>query len=179
MTSAAPQNLTIATCACGSVELEASGIPITSVVCYCDDCQKGSRHIESLPNAVPVLDSDGGTAYIVYRKDRIRCSRGATLLKSHKIRAESVTNRVFATCCNSAMFLNFDDSKHWVDVYRARLRGAAPPVQMRLCTKFRRAAGEIPNDAPSYPKWSRKFLAKLLVARLAMQLTALTQRRSQ
>jgi hypothetical protein len=179
MTSAAPQNLTIAACACGSVELEASGIPITSVVCYCDDCQKGSRHIESLPNAAPVLDSDGGTAYIVYRKDRIRCSRGATLLKSHKIRAESVTNRVFATCCNSAMFLNFDDSKHWVDVYRARLRGAAPPVQMRLCTKFRRAAGEIPNDAPSYPKWSRKFLAKLLVARLAMQLTALTQRRSQ
>lgn len=179
MTSVSPQNRTIAACACGSVELEASGAPITSVVCYCDDCQKGSRHIESLPNAAPVLDTDGGTAYLVYRKDRIRCSRGVTLLKSYKIRAESVTNRVFATCCNSAMFLNFDDSKHWVDVYRARLRGTAPPVQMRLCTKFRRAADEIPNDAPSYPKWSRKFLAKLLLARLAMQLTAITQRRSQ
>ena len=179
MTSASPQNRTVAACACGSVELEASGAPITSVVCYCDDCQNGSRHIESLPNAAPVLETDGGTAYIVYRKDRIRCSRGATLLKSYKIRAESLTNRVFAACCNSAMFLNFDDSKHWVDVYRARLRGTAPPVQMRLCTKFRRAADEIPNDAPSYPKWSRKFLAKLLLARLAMHLTAITQRRSQ
>ena len=66
-----------------------------------------------------------------------------------------------------------------VDVYRARLRGEAPPIQMRLCTKFRVAAGQIPNDAPGYPKWSRRFLAKLLVARLAMQLSAFTQRRSQ
>jgi hypothetical protein len=88
MTPASPQNRTIAACSCGSVELEASGVPITSVVCYCDDCQKGSRHIESLPNAAPVLDPDGGTAYIVYRKDRIRCSRGAALLQSYKIRAE-------------------------------------------------------------------------------------------
>jgi hypothetical protein len=178
MTLVSPQNRTIAACSCGSVELEASGTPITSVVCYCDDCQKGSRHIESLPNAAPVLDPDGGTAYIVYRKDRIRCSRGAALLRSYKIRAESVTNRVFATCCNSAMFLNFDDSKHWVDVYRARLRGAAPPIQMRVCTKFRLATGEVPGDAPNYPMWSFRFLAKLLVARLAMQLTAFTQRRS-
>jgi hypothetical protein len=178
MTPASPQNRTIATCACGSVELEASGVPITSVVCYCDDCQEGSRHIESLPNAAPVLDPDGGTAYIVYRKDRIKCSRGAAVLHSYKIRAESVTNRVFAACCNSAMFLNFDDGKHWVDVYRGRLLGEAPPVQMRLCTKFRRAASEIPNDAPSHPMWSFRLMSKLLVARLAMQLTAFTQRRS-
>jgi hypothetical protein len=179
MTPASSQNRTIAACSCGSVELEASGAPITSVVCYCDDCQKGSRDIESLPNAAPVLDPDGGTAYIVYRKDRIRCSRGAALLKSHKIRVESVTNRVFAACCNSAMFLNFDDSKHWVDVYRARLRGQAPPVQMRLCTKFRRAADEIPNDVPNHPMWSFRLLAKLLIAGLAMRLTAFTQRRMQ
>ena len=179
MMPASPQTRAIAACSCGSVELEAHGSPITSVVCYCDDCQSGSRHIESLPNAAPVLDPDGGTAYIVYRKDRIRCSRGAALLRSYKIRAESVTNRVFATCCNSAMFLNFDDSKHWVDVYRARLRGAAPPVQMRMCTKFRRAASEVPDDAPSYPMWSVKFLAKLLVAGLAMRLTAFTHRRMQ
>jgi len=179
MTLASPKKRTIAACSCGSVELEASGIPITSVVCYCDDCQTGSRHIESLPNAAPVLDPDGGTAYIVYRKDRIRCSRGAALLKSYKIRTESVTNRVFAACCNSAMFVNFDDSKHWVDVYRARLRGEVPPVQMRVCTKFRRAASEIPHDAPSYPMWSYRFLAKLLFARLAMGLAAFTQRRMQ
>jgi hypothetical protein len=140
--SAPPKNAMTASCSCGSVELEAIGAPITSVVCYCDDCQEGSRQIEALPNARPVQDPDGGTAYILYRKDRVKCSRGALLLKSHKIREKSATNRVVATCCNSAMFLNFDDRKHWVDVYRARFKGDIPPLQMRICTKFTSENGD-------------------------------------
>jgi hypothetical protein len=40
-----------ACCTCGKVELEAMGVPITSVVCYCDDCQAGAQQIETLPNA--------------------------------------------------------------------------------------------------------------------------------
>ena len=68
------------------------------------------------------------------------------------------------------MLLNFDDGKHWVDVYRARLRGEPPPVQMRVCTKFWAGPDEIPNDVPSYPMWSPKLLGKLLVARFAMLL---------
>src|ERR1700682_1832784 len=87
----------------------------------------------------------GGTAYILYRKDRVKCSRGALLLKSHKIREKSATNRVVATCCNSAMFLNFDDGKHWVDVYRARFQGDIPPLQMRICTKSKPDNGVVPS----------------------------------
>ncbi len=103
-----------ASCACGSVELATIGAPIVSNVCYCCDCQQGSRQIEALPNAGPVRDPDGGTAYILYRRDRIECSKGASLLKSYKIRESSVTNRVVATCCSSAMFMNFDKSPtHW------------------------------------------------------------------
>src|ERR1700756_4539764 len=94
-----------ASCSCGSVELKAFGMPIASNVCYCADCQKGSQQIEALPNAGPVRDPDGGTAYILYRKDRIECSKGSALLKSYKIKASSVANRVVATCCNSAMFM--------------------------------------------------------------------------
>jgi hypothetical protein len=45
--SAPPKNAMTASCSCGSVELEAIGAPITSVVCYCDDCQEGSRQIEA------------------------------------------------------------------------------------------------------------------------------------
>jgi hypothetical protein len=163
-------DVTAASCPCGRVELEAIGAPIASVVCYCDDCQAGSRQIEALPNAGPVLDPDGGTAYIVYRKDRVKCSRGALLLKSHKIREKSVTNRVIATCCNSAMFLNFDDAKHWVNVYRSRLKGDIPPLQMRICTKFRPENGDVPSDVPLYSSYPPKFLAKLLAAKLAMLL---------
>jgi hypothetical protein len=166
--SAPPKNVTIARCSCGSVELEAIGAPISSVVCYCDDCQESSRQIEALPNAGPVQDPDGGTAYILYRKDRVKCSRGALLLKSHKIREKSATNRVVATCCNSAMFLNFDDGKHWVDVYRARLQGDILPSQMRICTKFKPENGDVRSDVPSYSSYPLKFLAKLLAARIAM-----------
>jgi len=47
-----------ASCACGSVELAAIGAHIVSNVCYCGDCQQGSRQIEALPNAGPVRDPD-------------------------------------------------------------------------------------------------------------------------
>jgi hypothetical protein len=166
---ASSNNMT-ASCSCGSVELEALGAPITSVICYCDDCQEGSRQIEALPNAPPVLDPDGGTAYILYRKDRVRCSMGAPLLKRYKIRENSATSRVVATCCNSAMLLNFDDGKHWVDIYRSRLQGDVPPLQMRICTKFKAQNGEVPSDVPGYSTFPLKFLAKLLAARIAMLL---------
>ena len=83
-----------ASCSCGSIEFKAFGAPIVSNVCYCDDCQKGSRQIEELSSATPVRDPYGGTAYILYRKDRIECSTGVALLKSYKIKENSVTNRV-------------------------------------------------------------------------------------
>jgi hypothetical protein len=168
--SVPPKNVMVASCSCGSVELEAIGAPIISAVCYCDDCQEGSRQIEALPNASSVQASDGGTAYIVYRKDRVKCTRGTLHLKSHKIREKSATNRVIATCCNSAMFLNFDDGKHWVDVYRLRFKGDIPPLQIRICTKFKPGNGDLPSDVPSYSSYPLKFLAKLVAARIAMLL---------
>src|SRR5580692_650405 len=134
-----------ASCACGNVELVAIGAPIVSNVCYCRDCQQGSRQIEALPNAGPVRDPDGGTAYLLYRRDRIECSKGTSLLKSYKIRESSVTNRVVATCCSSAMFVNFDKGPHWVSAYRARFQGDLPPLQMRICTKFKPDGAVLPD----------------------------------
>jgi hypothetical protein len=78
-------NMQIARCSCGNVEIETVGIPIASAVCYCDSCQEGSRQIEALTNAVPILDPDGGTAYVLYRKDRIKYLKGAELLKGYKL----------------------------------------------------------------------------------------------
>jgi hypothetical protein len=168
--SAPVNNDMTASCSCGSVELEAVGAPITSVVCYCDDCQEGSRQIEALPNARPVQDADGGTEYIVYRKDRVKCSRGAVLLKSYRIREKSASSRVVATCCNSAMLLKFDDARHWVSMYRARFQGEIPPLQMRICTKFKPENRHVPGDVPSHSGYPPKLLARLLAARIAMLL---------
>jgi hypothetical protein len=167
--SMAPVTATV-NCVCGQVAVEAIGPPIASVICYCDDCQGGARQIESLPNAVSVQDPDGGTACLVYRKDRVRCMKGASLLRHHKIRENSATNRVIATCCNSAMFLSFDDGKHWVDLYRSRCEGDVLPVQMRVCTKFKPDGCTNPSDVPQYSSYPISLLVKLVLAKAAMLL---------
>jgi hypothetical protein len=157
-----------ARCSCGCVEIEASGRPITTVVCYCDSCQEGSRRIEALTNAVPILCPDGGTAYVLYRKDRIQYSKGAELLKDYKIEENSTTKRVVATCCGSAMVMRFDDVKHWVPVYRARFQGDMPPLQWRICTKFKPENADLPTDVPSSTMYPAGFMSKLLTSRLSM-----------
>ena len=157
----------IARCSCRRVEYEASGSPIVSLICFCDDCQAGSQQLEALAGARSVREPDGGTAYVVYRKDRVQCVRGGELRESHKLREGSATSRVAASCCHSAMVMWFDDAKHWVPVYRARLGGGAPEAEMRICTKFA-PAGAAASDAPSYPGYPVKLLAKLLGARVAM-----------
>lgn len=157
-----------ARCSCERVEIEAFGTPITSAVYYCDTCQKGSRQIEALTNAVPILDPDGGTAYVLYRKDRIKYSRGAELLKEYKIEEKSATSRVVADCCNSAMIMRFDDARHWVLVYRARFQGDVPPLQWRICTRFKPEEVELPADIPSSAMYPAGFMWKLLTSRLAM-----------
>ena len=157
-----------ASCSCGKVELKALGAPMVSNVCYCDDCQRGGRQIEALPNAGPVRDPDGGTAYILYRKDRIECSNGAEFLKNYKIKESSVTNRVVATCCNSAMFMNFDKGPFWVSAYRARFQGERPPLQMRICTKFKPDDANLPSDVPSYRGYPLRLIAKFLASGTTM-----------
>jgi hypothetical protein len=161
---------TKALCSCGEVEIDVSGAPITSVICYCDDCQEAGRRIEALPGARPVMEADGGTAFVVYRKDRVSCARGSPRLEAHKLRPDSPTSRVVARCCGAAMLLRFDGGRNWwTDVYRARLVGDAPPPRMCVCTKFRRGESVGPaRDLPSYPGYPARVIVKLLGARLGM-----------
>ena len=162
-------NEVIAACACGKVELAATGTPITTAICYCNDCQAGGGMIEALPNAPKVLNDDGGTDYILYRKDRARVAKGAELLKPLKLKEGSGTNRVIATCCNSAVMLTFDGANHWLDFYRNRITGGqVPPVQMLVCTKTAPAPEHLPKEVPNYPGHSLRFIGKLLRAKLAM-----------
>jgi hypothetical protein len=157
-----------ASCRCGGVEIEATGAPIVSSVCFCADCQRGARQIEDLPGADSVRDDDGGTAYILFRKDRFRCGKGAERLKGYKLRDSSMTNRVVATCCTSAMFMNFDKGPHWISAYRTRFRGDLPPLQMRICTKSKPESVVLPTDVPNYPGYPAGLIFKLLGSRLAM-----------
>ena len=157
-----------ARCSCGKVEMEVLGPPIVSGVCYCDDCQTGARQIEALPNAPRMMDPDGGTQVVLFRKDRIRCTKGAELLKAYRLVEKTATNRMVATCCNTSMTMTFDDSRHWIPVFRGRLNGDAPPLQMRICTKFKPEGVTLSGDVPSYPGYPPVMMWMLVKAWIPM-----------
>jgi hypothetical protein len=154
-------------CTCGQVELEAIGPPISVLVCYCDDCQEGARRIEALPGAGTVMESDGGTALALWRKDKVTCTRGESLLQGTRIREKTRTQRMVAGCCNTAMLIRFDDHRPWVSIFHRQLRGAAPPLEMRIMTKFRPAGAHLPDDLPSYRTFPLRLPARLVAAQAA------------
>jgi hypothetical protein len=163
------QQLLVATCQCGEVRFEAAGPPILSVSCYCTSCQEAGRRFEQVASAPPVLDSDSGTAFILYRKDRVQFVAGQHYLEERRLKPASPTRRVVATCCNSAMFLDFTKG-HWLSIYRNRFARGVPPLDMRVMTKERRAGVELAGDVPNYSGRSGTFMLKLIAAWIAMGL---------
>ena len=161
--------LLLSTCQCGKVTFAAMGAPILTGSCHCASCQEAGRRLEQLPSAPPVLDPDGGSAVIFYRKDRLQCMAGLKYLEEHRLKPESPTRRVVATCCNSAMFLDFTKG-HWLSMYRNRFPTGAPPLEMRVMTKDRRVGVDLADDVPNHSGFSARFILKLLAARLAMGL---------
>jgi hypothetical protein len=147
--------------------LEVTGAPIVHTACYCASCQEAGRQIEQLPNASPVLDADGGTDFVLYRKDRVRCVQGGERMQAHRLKPESPTRRMVAACCNSAMLLDFTKG-HWLTIYRARMPESVPPLEMRVMTADRREGAVLPQDAPNYATHSGKFMWKLLAAWVSM-----------
>jgi len=159
----------ISSCVCGRVVLEAFGSPIVAVACHCADCQAAARQIEGLPGTAPALVSSRGTAFLLFRKDRMRQAQGADLLGGLKLKPSSATSRYVATCCHSMMYLGFDDSKHWVSMNRDRFAGDVPPVRMRICTGTM-PSGALGKDVPCYRSYPIRFIARLTLAGLLMRL---------
>jgi hypothetical protein len=157
-------------CQCGAVECLGRGKPIGTAVCYCDDCQAAGHQLQALPGAPPVLDPDGGTALTLFRVSRFEVSRGADQLVPHRLKPESVTRRMVASCCNSTMFLAFDKGPHWVSTLRSRFVGKQPQIDYRHMTKFRTSEMPYPDTVATYPRFPVRFLATVLRDWLAMKL---------
>ncbi|THD72726.1 MAG: hypothetical protein E7813_03720 [Bradyrhizobium sp.] len=149
------------------MKLEAIGRPILTGTCYCTSCQEAGRRFEQLTSAPPVLNPDGGTDFVLYRKDRVECATGQEYLEEHRLRPDSPTRRVVAACCNSAMFLDFTRG-HWLTIYRNRFPTEAPPLEMRVMTQERRSGVELADDLPNYAGRSGKFMLRLIFAWIAM-----------
>jgi hypothetical protein len=159
---------TLAPCRCGKVELEIDGAPILRGICYCASCQEAGRRHHAAPGADSILAEDGGTDYVLYRKDRIRCVKGGDLLDERRLKPDSPTRRIFARCCNTAMFVDFTKG-HWLTIYRGRLPNDMPPATMRVMTAARPQGVTLPDDMANYPGRSGKFMLKLLRAWIAMR----------
>ena len=149
------------------MKFELTDPPILTAACYCTSCQEAGRRFEALPAAPAVLDPDSGTSYVLYRKDRVQCVTGQEYLGEYRLKPDSPTQRVVATCCNAAMFLDVTVG-HWLSMYRNRFSAGAPPLEMRLMTKERRPCVELGDDLPNYSGRSGKFMLKLLAAWAAM-----------
>ena len=159
--------MTLETCLCGKVTLEAIGRPILTASCYCTSCQEAGRRFEQRPSAPPMRNPDGGTDYLLYRKDRVRCVAGQEHLEEHRLKPESPTRRVLATCCNSAMFADFTKG-HWLTMYRNRFPADAPPVEVRVMTKDLPEGVVLGDDVPTSAGYPTKFMFRLIAAWIAM-----------
>jgi hypothetical protein len=155
-------------CACGHVQLEVERAPIVSAECYCNSCRVAGARLEGLPEARPILGENGGTRFVLYRKDRVRFVAGTDRLKEFRLTPQAKTRRVVATCCNTPVFLEFQNG-HWLSLYgRLWPEGTLPPVELRTMTSDLPDAAVLSNDVPNGKRQSLSFFAKLLGAWIAM-----------
>lgn len=149
-------------CRCGEVAFHAVGEPIMTVTCHCESCGKAAAEFAALPGAPRVTNAEGGTDFVMLRKDRARCLQGKDLLRAHRLTPQAPTRRVLASCCNSPMFLEFKGG-HWLSVYRDRF-AEQPAIEMRTMAGDRTFSDGI----PSYRTHSAKFMWRLFRAWTAM-----------
>lgn len=168
MTGTDPNQKRIASCQCGAVTLELTGPPIVAATCYCESCQTAGHAFETAPGAPPVVGADGGTPYVLMRKDRLRWLSGSDRLGEHRLKPDSPTRRFVARCCNAPVALEFTKG-HWLSIYSARLAEAErPAAEMRTIVGDRPAGVELADDIPNYKSPSGKFMWRLLTAWAAM-----------
>jgi hypothetical protein len=134
---------------------------MTSVICHCTSCRTAGRAFDARSPVAPIVDSGGGTAVALWRKDRVRCIRGSEHLVAHRLRPEAPSRRMVAACCGTPIYGDFTKG-FWISIYRGRAADA-PVSSMRVMTSDVPAGTALPEDGlPRFrgrPAW---FLLKLL-----------------
>lgn len=132
-----------------------------AAICHCTSCRVAGQAFDAVSGHDPIVDGSGGTAMLLWRKDRVRCLAGGTLLEPHRLTAGSPTRRLVASCCKTPVMLDFTKG-FWVSVYRDRVADASPP-SMRIMTGDTPADMRLPDDGlPRMRGHSGRFMIKLL-----------------
>ena len=114
------------------------------------------------------MEENGGTHFVLYRKDRVRIGSGEEKLKELRLTQKSPTRRVVASCCDTPLFLELQNG-HWLSLYgRLWPEALRPPIELRTMTSDLPAGTRLPDDVPNARTQSASFMVKLLGAFIAM-----------
>jgi hypothetical protein len=150
------------------MQLHVEKTPIISAECHCNSCRAAGAKLQTLGAPAPVASANGGTHFVLYRKDRVQFLRGTERLKAFRLSPEATTRRVVATCCNSPIFLEFKGG-HWLSLYSALWpQGTLPPLDLRTMTSDLPEGAVFDDAVPSGKRQVFAFYAKLLGAWIAM-----------
>lgn len=154
-------------CACGNVSLTLRGGPIITTECHCNSCRKAAAHFEALAEVPRFRSANGGTPFVMMRKDRVEIASGAENLTAYRLDG-SPTRRVLASCCNTPVFLEFQGG-HWLSIYASMWpQSAAPEIQLRTMTSDLENPKSLDDAVPSGTRQTFGFYARLLGAWIAM-----------
>lgn len=155
-------------CTCGQTRLTVEQRPIVTVECCCTSCRTAGGRLETLPGAPKIVEPNGATHLILYRKDRIRFEEGTELMREHRLTPQSATRRVVATCCNTPIFLEFTKG-HWLSLYSCLWSAESrPAIEMRTMTSDALPGVNLSDDVPNPKSHTFSFFVKLLTAWAAM-----------
>lgn len=152
----------ILTCPCGQTSLTLTGPPIIAVDCCCTSCRAAAQRLNA------PLGPHGETAFVLYRKDRVTLPP-PDRMASFRLTPNATTRRIVTTCCHTPLFLEFRGG-HWLSLYAALWRGAAPPPQMRTMVADLPNPAALPHDIPNARTQNTRFMLALLRAWVAMGL---------
>lgn len=155
-------------CACGKFHIELEGAPFITTECHCNSCREAAHRLADLPLAQPMTEANGGTPFVLYRKDRVRFPDGAAQLRAYRLCDKAPTRRVVTTCCHSPVFLEVQGG-HWLSLYASLWpETSRPPTQIRTMTSDLQDPTVLDRAIPS-GKWTiAGFYAKLLAVWIAM-----------
>lgn len=135
--------------------------------CHCTSCRTAGASFAALEGAPAFLSPNNGTPFVMMRKDRVDIVAGGESLTAYRL-GDSPTRRVLAACCNTPVFLEFQNG-HWLSIYASVWpRDRMPEIGLRTMTSDLPDGSLLDDAVPSGGRHTLGFYAKLLGAWIAM-----------
>jgi hypothetical protein len=169
-TSASQERCLRLQCSCGKVQLKVHGAHIASAECHCTSCRNAGARLRAEAATTTFLEPNGGTRYVLHRKDRVHLLTDPSLLRQFRLSETAKTRRVITDCCHTPVFMELRGG-HWLSLYASLWPAdVRPPIELRTMVSDLADRSFLPDDVPNCAYQSLGFYARLLGAWIAMGL---------